>query len=251
MGGKAFASAVYNFVEPDVPINLMYGVLLCGSAAILETYSFLGAWREIKEHISKQQMTFSQYLANGSDSTSIHVFLEDTTGLFCSIVAVTSLTLAHSIHPIFDSFGGVIIGSSLMFVGSLLITRNAKLLSGRSLQSPILKEVVKILDNYDVIHSHHDIKSLIVGQNRVVIKLEVNFNADKIAEKYVQTSKIFPSFQNACERHDMITFHDLLMRSSADYQQWMIRERTNLEILIMQKVKDFGFDIVHVDIENY
>ena len=41
------------------------------------------------------------------------------------------------------------------------------------------------------------------------------------------------------------------MKSCADYQQWLVIERSQIEIGIKNIVKNYGYDRVHVDIETY
>ena len=96
--------------------DVKLGILLCGVSAILELYSFIGAYREIRKHTKKEKYTLPQYLAHGTDSTSIHVFLEDGTGLVCSMLAGMALTLTHLTNystVIFDVIGSTVIGGCL------------------------------------------------------------------------------------------------------------------------------------------
>lgn len=230
------------------------GILLCGVSAMLELYSFAGAYQEIRKHTQKEKYTIPQYLAHGTDSTSIHVFLEDGTGLICSMIAGAALTLTHlnSYNTvIFDVMGSTIIGGCLSSIGLILMLRNAKLLSGRSVQNNVLLDVISYLSTCDSVASYHDLKSMIVGMNTCVIKVEVNFNADQIADKHIKTSEIFKEFQIKCAQNDLDSFHDLMMKSCADYQQWLVIERSKIEIGIKNIVKNYGYDRVHVDIETY
>ena len=220
----------------------------------MELYSFSGAWQEIRKHTKKEKYTLPQYLAHGTDSTSIHVFLEDGTGLICSMLAGAALTATHLTNystVIFDVIGSTIIGGCLSSIGLILMLRNAKLLSGRSVQNNVLLDVVSFLHSQDCVATFHDLKSMIVGMNTCVIKVEVNFNADRIADKHIKTSKIFKEFQQRCSRNDIDSFHDLMMKSCADYQQWLVIERSFIEIGIKSIVKGYGYDRVHVDIETY
>ena len=182
------------------------------------------------------------------------MFLEDGAGLFCSVLAGAALTATHLSNystVIFDVLGSSVIGGVLTSVGLVMMVRNAKLLSGRSVNRTVLTDVIEYLHEQDTIATYHDIKSMIVGMNTCVIKVEVNFNADAIAEKHIETSAVFAEFQRRCMRNDMDAFHDLMMKSCADYQQWLIKERTLIEIGIKHIVKGYGYDRVHVDIETF
>jgi len=234
--------------------DVRLGIALCMISATLEMYSFLGALREIRSHADEEKITIKEYLQHGTDSTSVHVFLEDGTGLFCSVLAGGALTLTHFTNystVLFDVFGSFIIGGTLTGVGLVMMVRNAKLLSGRSVKSTVLTDVIDYLHTRETVASYHDIKSMIVGMNTCVIKVEVNFNADCIAEKYINTTMVFPQFQKSCGQNDLDAFHDLMMKSCADYQQWLVKERTQIEMGIKAIVKGYGYDRVHVDIETF
>ena len=182
------------------------------------------------------------------------MFLEDGTGLFCSVLAGCALTLTHITNystVLFDLVGSSVIGLTLTGVGMVMMVRNAKLLSGRSVKSTVLTEVIDFLHHQETVATYHDIKSMIVGMNTCVIKCEVNFNADAIAEKYIHTEMVFPEFQKRCADGDLEAFHDLMMKSCADYQQWLGKERTMIEMGIKAIVKEYGYDRVHVDIETF
>eukprot|EP01083_Nonionella_stella_P136714 416162_1 len=256
MGLNAMYGSLGAFLSqgPHLISDVRLGIGLCVVSGILELYSFTGAFREIKGHLKKEKYSLFQYLAHGTDSTSVHVFLEDGTGLLCSVLAAAALSATHYLDyktVLFDVMGSAVIGGCLSSIGLVLMMRNAKLLSGRSVQNNVLVDVIGYLHSLDCVASYHDLKSMIVGMNTCVIKVEVNFNADKIAEKHIKTSLIFEQFTETCVRNDIESFHDLMMKSCADYQQWLVTERSLIEIGIKQIVKKYGYDSVHVDIETY
>ena len=255
MGMNAMYGSLAIFGETHAVSDVKLGILLCGISAMLELYSFIGAFKEIKLHLKKEKYSLFQYLAHGTDSTSVHVFLEDGTGLFCSVLAGAALSMTHYVNystVIFDVIGSAVIGGCLTSIGLVMMLRNAKLLSGRSVQNNVLLDVIKYLHDSDCVASYHDLKSMIVGMNTCVIKVEVNFNADKIAEKNLKSEASFKEFrEKSFENNDIDNFHDLMMKLCADYQQWLVTERSLIEIGIKEIVKNYGYDRVHVDIETY
>ena len=192
-----------------------------------------------------------EYLQYGTDSSTVHVFCEDSAGALSSLSALGFLSAAVAWSPMWDCYGSIGIGTVLTGVGSFLCYRNVQLLSGQSVPENVLEEVLRVLNQSTMVASHHDLKSMVVGVNSCVIKLEVNFNADKIADKHINIEKIFPNFEQSVNNGNMTAFHDMMMRCCAEYQTWLTLERSLLESDIRKKVQEFGYKRVHVDIENY
>ena len=205
----------------------------------------------MRKNAKNQKLSLYKYLWFGTDSSTVHVFCEDSAGALCSLSALGFLTAAVKFSPVWDAYGSIGIGMMLMGVGSFLGFRNAQLLSGQSVPENGLEEVVRVLNQNHVVASYHDLKSMVVGVNACVIKVEVNFNADRIADRHINIDNIFPRFEQSLNNNNLSAFHDTMMRSCAEYQTWLTLERANLENEIRNKVREFGYRRVHVDIENY
>ena len=77
--------------HPEIIQNINVAAGLCGLAVLLETYSTTVAFRSIRDDQKKFKISFLEYLQDGPDSSSVHVFAEDCAGLFTTIVAFGSV----------------------------------------------------------------------------------------------------------------------------------------------------------------
>ncbi|ETO10868.1 cation efflux family protein / metal tolerance protein (MTPc4), partial [Reticulomyxa filosa] len=252
-GMTALFNGIQDLWSPSMPHHLYWGVAMCVGSALFDTYSFIPAYRLIRDKAKIHQTSFFDYLRNGTDSTSVHVLAEDGAGVVCSILAVSCMIATHQTGlTLFDALGSISIGLFVTAVGTSLFWRNMRLLTGRSLPSDVMGQVLKILQESEMVGSYHDIKSLIVGPDACVLKVEVDYNADRIANKHMDANDMLAKFQEAIAGADhKAHFHDLMMKCCADYQSWLTIERTKLETDIKNIIRKYGYHTVHVDIENY
>eukprot|EP00494_Astrolonche_serrata_P030391 UN30658 len=137
LGGYVLYEGFHKLHDPHVLENVPMGLGMCFFALCLESYSVNVAYGVIRHACKKQNVSLLDYLRHGSDSSSVHVFMEDCAGVFCTIVAFTSV-IGSGVYmiPLCDPVGSIIIGTTICATGVFLFNRNMKLLVGKSLPDP-------------------------------------------------------------------------------------------------------------------
>ena len=58
------------------------------------------AYESISNDAKNTGVSFKDYLKEGSDATSVHVFMEDIAGLGCAMIALVAVVGGHVINPV-------------------------------------------------------------------------------------------------------------------------------------------------------
>jgi zinc transporter 9 len=153
--------------------NPWIGLGILGASFLLEGYSFMVAYNEVKK--SKGDRTWREYMNTGDDPTGVGVVLEDlmaVVGVLIALVGVGLSELLHSPYP--DAAATVLIGLLLGWIAIYLAKVNGRLLIGAQVAKTEVDAIRNALANDPIVEKVVDLKTEILGQGRMRVKAEVD-----------------------------------------------------------------------------
>lgn len=245
LGGFATWHGIVGLQHPEPIQHVGLGVAMCCVAAGLEMYSVKAAYDSIQNDAKNTGVSFKDYLKEGSDATSVHVFMEDIAGLGCAIIALGAVGGGYFINPIFDPIGSILIGGIVSSTGGFLFYRNFQLLIGKSLPEPIHVKILNVVSKNPHVHGCHNLRTVILGAQTVLVKLDVAFNPDSIVDSRVQTSHLRHEFFRSAKTEQ--EFHDLICKEFAAFHSILTEEKDKLEVSIGESLP-FKHCYIHIDL---
>jgi cation diffusion facilitator family transporter len=131
--------------EPQAVSNAWVALTVLGVAVVLETFSLLGALREIRQ--LARGRTVREWLRSTRNAELVVVMGEDCAalvGLALAFIFVLAALLTG--NPVFDAVGSIVIGVVLIVVAFWLAARIRTLLIGRSAEEDIRKGIERIIE---------------------------------------------------------------------------------------------------------
>jgi len=232
--------------HPEVIQNIEVAAALCGLAVCLESYSTTVAFQSIRKDQKKFGLTFKEYLKDGPDSQSVHVFSEDCAGLLTTILAFGSV-MGSTKYPILDPIGSIAIGGIVTTVGAFLTFRNYQLLLGKSIPSPLEQEVMEVLDKNEIVHQYHNLRTIILGAETCLVKVDIFLNADKIVDRRVDTRRLLMEQRKKIDHWNQPEWHDYVAKTFTDFHHLLVSEKDQIEYSIAKKLP-FAKTYVYIDL---
>jgi zinc transporter 9 len=229
--------------EPLMQPGLALGVL--GFAGILEGYTCLVAWREIKREAFLLSMTPMEYLQRGPDPINVAVFLEDAVavvgvGLAACCISMTYITGS----PVYDAMGSILIGTMLGGVAVFTINKNRAMLGQCTPEQT--DAVVQLLLADPVVMSVQDVKAVMVGPKAARFKAELQLNPYVLTDKYLSTADNLEAIHNNFQK---IETPEDTRKVCMTYSRFLVAtlatEVDRLEALIRSRHPEFR----HIDLE--
>jgi zinc transporter 9 len=229
--------------EPLLQPGLALGVL--GFAGILEGYTCLVAWNEIKRESFLLSMTPLEYLRRGPDPINVAVFLEDAVAVVGVGVAASCITMTYITgNPLYDAMGSILIGTMLGGVAIFTVNKNRAMLGQCTPEQT--DAVVQLLLMDPVVMSVQDVKAVMVGPKTARFKAELQLNPYVLTDKYLGTADnleaIHDNFQKIDSREDT---RKVCMTYSRFLVATLATEVDRLEALIRSRHPEFR----HIDLE--
>lgn len=113
-------------------------------------------------------------------------FLIDLMGtLSASLGLVALLTYLFTANPVFDGFGSIAIGLTMMVCAGLLIRDARDLLVGRAVSQEITDRIIAAAQSVDGIDSVLDLRTMYIGSAKVLVILEVHM-PDKLITDQIE-----------------------------------------------------------------
>jgi len=245
LGGVAIWHGISGLSHPEPIQHVGLGVAMCLVASGLEMYSVKAAYESISNDAKNTGVSFKDYLKEGSDATSVHVFMEDIAGLGCAMIALVAVVGGHAINPIFDPMGSILIGSIVSGTGGFLFYRNFQLLIGKSLPEPVHQKILQVVSANRYITGCHNLRTVVLGAQTVLVKLDVAFNADSIVDSRVKTTNLRHEFFKSAKTDQQ--FHDLICKEFAKFHHIITEEKDKLEVSIGESLP-FKHTYIHIDL---
>ncbi len=159
---------------------LAVGLLLFAMAA--EGISFLKASSQL--HRERGTLPIFSYLRKTNKVEVVVVYLEDMAALLGLTIALFSVLLSHFTGlAFFDGLGSILIGLLLIGVAFFLGSEMHSLIVGESAPEEVMREVERILSRQEGVERVVYLKSLILGENNILLAGKVLFPPTTPMEK--------------------------------------------------------------------
>ena len=163
--------------------SFLVGYLVIAISFVLEGYSFLQAFREVKEKARRRgRDVFTQALRT-SDTALRAVFIEDLTALIALVLAAAGMAL-HQLtgRVIFDTVAAVLIGALMGAAALLLLNHNRRFLEGKALTADQRAEAIRLLKSFPEVARVSFLYAELIGPDRLMLVAGVT-----IAGEHTQT----------------------------------------------------------------
>jgi len=131
--------------EPEPVTSAWVALTVLGVAVVLETFSLIGAVREIRK-IARGR-TVRHWLRSTRNAELVVVMGEDCAALLgLALAFIFVLCALLTGNPVFDAAGSIVIGVVLIVVALWMAARIRTLLIGRSAEEDIRKGIERIID---------------------------------------------------------------------------------------------------------
>jgi zinc transporter 9 len=254
--GVSVSHGVLALMQPE-PLgdtaSLWGAIGVIGLAGALEAVSFRVALEEVTREANKTGSTLFDYIKHGSDPVNVGVLLEDGVAVLGAGVATGCLALCVLTgSPVYDALGSIAIGISLGGVSLALISKNRRLLLGRSMSLSRVAALRRLLEDEPSVRQVHDIKTVTVGPGISRFKAEVHFDSTQLALAYLDEGsnqeQLVESYKRAAEADDYSFEVQRLFLATCSLQGMLIAgEIDRLEAIMIHRFPE----IKYVDIEPF
>ncbi|MFJ9344007.1 cation diffusion facilitator family transporter [Streptomyces sp. NPDC101733] len=179
VGGAVFAvyDGIHTLVHGEEPGDPTVSYVILGVAFLLEGYSLLVAWRQMRAEAVRMRAPFGLYVKHTPDTAVKAVLLENVAALIGLVLAAGGLLGAQLTGSgAYDGVASLLIGLLLVWVAWELGRSNAQYLIGRPLPAATRAEVREELLSVLHIEGVLELTTLVQGPNEVLIAAKVDFH---------------------------------------------------------------------------
>jgi zinc transporter 9 len=154
---------------------------------LVEGYSFYVVIQEIKGQAASRTKKFFTYLNESIDPSISAVFWEDFAAIIGLLLALVGIVMTNLTgNNTFDAVASILIGLLMGWIAIHLAIENKRFLLDRAIPEYELKQLLEILDNNPHIKSYKDVRTVVLGPNRLKFKAELELDTEKIFEESVK-----------------------------------------------------------------
>jgi zinc transporter 9 len=180
-----------------------------------------------------------------ADPAAVAILLED--GAAVLGVALAALGIAASYftgNPAFDAIASLVIGVLLGVIAFLLVTENRELLLGRAVPEGTEEKFINSVLEHPSVRSVRDVKTRELTPESYILKAEITFDNDYIAEKLhtASTEISFDKRERALRRVSAIVT-DLI---ATEIQALEVRIRA-----VIPQAKHIDIEVAHPDLGGH
>lgn len=179
VGGAVFAvyDGIHTLVHGEEPGNPTVSYIILAVAAVLEGYSLLVAWRQVKGEAARMRAPLGLYVKHTPDTAVKAVLLENVAALIGLALAAGGLLGAQLTGSgAYDGVASLLIGLLLVWVAWELGRSNAQYLIGRPLPEAMRAEVREELLSVLHIEGVLELTTIVQGPAEVLIAAKVDFH---------------------------------------------------------------------------
>jgi len=193
-------------------------------------------------------MSFKNYILRGPNPLGVAVLLEDGASICGIVVAMFSIALSYIyVNSSFDAVGSCVIGLIQVVLAAILVVKNFSLLVGSSIPQHSLQELEQVLVNDEVVRFVKRATAVQVGAEAVWFRAEVEYNAERIAEKTISNNpKLMAQLTEAVEKGDIESSKKIAVTIAAISVDSVGDEVDRLE----KKLKEKNKNVEYIDLEN-
>ncbi|MFF4322178.1 cation diffusion facilitator family transporter [Streptomyces sp. NPDC001568] len=189
-GGAVFAvyDGIHTLVHGEDPGNPTLSYVVLAVAAVLEGWSLLVAWRQVRGEADRMRAPLGLYVKHTPDTAVKAVLLENAAALIGLALAAGGLLGAQLMGSgVYDGVASLLIGLLLVWVAWELGRSNAQYLIGRPLPAAMRDEVREELLSVLHIEAVLELTTLVQGPDEVLIAAKVDFH-DLASARQVETA---------------------------------------------------------------
>ncbi len=162
--------------------NLYLAIGLLLFSIVMESISFLKANKELKK--IKGNMGIFEFLNKSFSVELIVVFFEDLAALLGLTLALIFILISHfTQNVIFDGIGSILIGILLCTIAFLLGRKMKSLIIGEAIPEKVADFIKKTFLQKEGVKGIADFKSMVLGEDSMLVALEVVFQKNKNAKE--------------------------------------------------------------------
>ncbi|WP_330330569.1 cation diffusion facilitator family transporter [Streptomyces sp. NBC_00536] len=179
VGGAVFAvyDGIHTLVHGEDPGSPTLSYLILGVAFLLEGYSLLVAWRQVKGEAARMRAPLGLYVKHTPDTAVKAVLLENVAALIGLALAAGGLLGAQLTGSgAYDGIASLLIGLLLVGVAWELGRSNAQYLIGRPLPERMRAGVREELLSVPHIEAVLELTTLVQGPDEVLIAAKIDFH---------------------------------------------------------------------------
>ena len=180
--GITIYHGITSLISPhDVqPTPLTFIVL--ATAFVIEGGVLLFAVRSIASQ--RGELPFWRYVRERADPAAVAILLEDGAAVLGVMLAAIGIAASYFTgNDIFDSIASLVIGVLLGLVAFYLVSENRELLLGRAVPEGVEERFINVVLEHPSVRSVRDVKTRELTPETYILKAEITFDNDYIAEK--------------------------------------------------------------------
>lgn len=159
-------------------------------SALLESYSFWVVIKEIQVQAKLRSKKFFEYLKESTDPSVSAIFWEDAAAITGILLALFGIILTDVTgNKIFDAIASIIIGLLMGWIALHLAIENKRFLIDQSIPEFEMNLIHESLRKNSMIESYNDIKTVVLGPDRLKLSARIHLNLKAISEKIAQNEE--------------------------------------------------------------
>lgn len=180
--GISIYEGVHHLLHPRPISNPMVNYVVLGVAMLFEAGAWYVAWKGFNAQRGKRG--YVEAVRRGKDPTLFVVLFEDSAAMLGLMVAFIGLLLVDVTGITwFDGAASVVIGVILALTAAWLAWESKALLIGESADPRVVKAVREIIQQHDEIETVHEVLTLHMGPDYVLVNVAAGFAAGIPSEK--------------------------------------------------------------------
>jgi len=155
----------------------LIGYIVLAVSFVLESISWLQAYRETRQHARERGQGFVDFLRTTDDPTAKSVLFEDSAALLGIVFAAGGL-YTHQLtgSSVGDGVASLLIGLMLTLVAFLLGRTNRELLVGRQARPEVLDGMRGVLKEAPEVEELVDLMTMNVGTDQILVCARLDFD---------------------------------------------------------------------------
>ncbi|MBA3461049.1 MAG: cation diffusion facilitator family transporter [Deltaproteobacteria bacterium] len=220
------------------PSALTFGVL--AAAFVIE--GGVLAFAIVSLSRQRGDLPFMRYVRERADPAAVAILLEDSAAVLGVVLAAAGIAATYFTgNPVFDAIASLVIGVLLGVIAFVLVSENREILLGRAVPEGVQERFIDVVLAHPSVRSVRDVKTRELTPESYILKAEITFDNDYIAEKLSGAST-----EISFEKRDRA-----LRRVSAIVTDLIATEIQTLEVRIREVIpqaKHIDIEVAHPDL---
>ena len=186
--GASIVHGIQSLMYPPALDHMGYNLVVLGVSGGIELISLMVAYRILQKGASKAGRGVWKHVMSGRDPSTSAVLAEDAGAVAgLGIASLASYLSYMTGDPMYDAFGSIGVGVLMGGVAVTLIRNYKRFLIGRAIEPELQKKIIQHLKSDPCIICVIDPMSEEIGDGLYRFKADIQWSADHIVSKYLQT----------------------------------------------------------------